>query len=264
MLKNFWFKLFLYVVFYLGLSVLTFMVFETPFLFETVLAEELSSDNGDKKEESIVAASQQKSSSEMLWSYRWYLIGASLIIISTVAFVIYISSGSTPPPVVQPPEAAVPLLMPHVPGQTITGLIVLKPEVCIDPLFSKAMPDVISVDSNFFHADRCSVVDPNFIKGFRAGEEFYQTYLMPDGPYNELSRDFWIHEAQSLYGKVAFPSPSYTFLYTQVAVIPADAINYTVYHKVDLVQIIQDPGHKAIPRILTSYLFKDNEYNWAQ
>ena len=53
-------------MFYLGLSVLTFMVFETPFLFETVLAEELSSDNGDKKEEAIVAESQQKSSSEML------------------------------------------------------------------------------------------------------------------------------------------------------------------------------------------------------
>ena len=264
MLKNFWFKLLFYVVFYLSLSCLTFMFFETPFLFETVLAEELSSDNGDKKEKSVVAESQQKSSSEMLWSYRWYLIGASLVIISTVAFVIYISSGATPPPIVQPPAPVAPLLMPHVPGQTIKNLIALNPAVCIDPLFSKAMPDVLSVDSNFFHADRSSVVDPNFIKGFRVGEDFYQTYLMPDVPYSELSRDFWIHEAQSLYGQVAFPAPSYTFLYTQVAVIPADAINYTVYHKVDLVQIIQDPGHQAIPRILTSYLFKDNEYNWYQ
>jgi hypothetical protein len=49
-------------VFYLGLSWLTFMFFETPSLFETVLAEELSSDNGDKKEESVVAENQQKSS----------------------------------------------------------------------------------------------------------------------------------------------------------------------------------------------------------
>ena len=181
-----------------------------------------------------------------------------------MAFVIYISAGSTPPPVVEPPVPVAPLLMPHVTDQTITSLIALKPSVCIDPLFSDAMPKVFSVDSNFFHSDRASVVDPNFIKGFRSGEDFYQTYLMPDAPYSDLSRDFWIQEAQSLYGKVAFPSPSYTFLYTQVAVIPADAINYTVYHKVDLVQLVQDPGHQAIPRILTSYLFKDNEYNWAQ
>jgi hypothetical protein len=87
---------------------------------------------------------------------------------------------------------------------------------------------------------------------------------MPDNPYAELSQNFWIQHAQQELGKVTFQSPDVTFLYTQVAVIPVDSINYTVYHKVDIVKIIQDPGHRAIPRILTSFLFKDNEYNWAQ
>lgn len=238
------------------------MFFETPSLFETVLAEELSSDNGDKKEESVVAENQQKSSksySEILWEYRWYLIGASLVIISSVALVIYISSGSLPP---EGPSPVAPLLMPHVPGQTITALRALNPEVCIDPLVSDAMPKMLSVDSNFFHTK--PVADPYFIKGFRVGDTFYQVYLMPDNPYAELSQNFWIQHAQQELGKVTFQSPDVTFLYTQVAVIPVDSINYTVYHKVDIVKIIQDPGHRAIPRILTSFLFKDNEYNWAQ
>jgi hypothetical protein len=45
------------------------MFFETPFLFETVLAEELSSDNGDKKEEVVVkenSSNDPKSYSETL------------------------------------------------------------------------------------------------------------------------------------------------------------------------------------------------------
>jgi hypothetical protein len=89
-------------------------------------------------------------------------------------------------------------------------------------------------------------------------------YLMPDNPYAELSQNFWIQSAQNQFGKVAFTSLDTTFLYTQVAVIPLDAVNYTVYHKVDIVKIIQDPGHQAIPRILVSYLFKDNESGWFQ
>jgi hypothetical protein len=93
------------------------------------------------------------------------------------------SSGSSTP---TPP----PLLMPHVPEQTITALMILKPEVCIDPVFSKNMPDVLSVDSNFFHSNPASVIDPNFIKGFRVGENIYQVYLMPDNPYAELSQNF--------------------------------------------------------------------------
>lgn len=258
MFQNFWVKFLVYVVFYLVSSLLMFYFFEIPFLFETVLAEELAADTADKKVESPVAESQQKTSKsygDILWEYRWYLLGASLVIISSVVLVVYLSSGSTPPP----------LLMPHVPGQTITDLIAIKPNVCIDPLFSKAMPEVFSVDSNFFNADRTAVVDPNFIRGFRVGEDFYQVWLMPaNTPYAEISQNFWIAEAQTQLGKVTFPSPDVTFLYTQVAVIPLDAVNYTVYHKVDIVQIIQDPGHQAIPRILTSYLFKDNEYGWVQ
>ena len=65
MLK-FLFKLFFYFFIYLGISLLTVYFFETPFLFETVIAEELTSDNTNKKEESIVAENQQKSYSETL------------------------------------------------------------------------------------------------------------------------------------------------------------------------------------------------------
>ncbi len=265
MTKNLFVKILMAFVIYLGLSWLTFMLFETPFLFETALAEELTSngENTDKKEESVVVSkNHQNTYGEMLWTYRWYFVGASLIVLSSMAFILYTFSGTTPPPPAIPPVA--PLLMPHVPGQTIDALIAINPNVCIDPLFSKAMPDILSVDSNFFHTNPGTVVDPNFIKGFRVGDALYQTYLMPDTPYAELSKDFWIQQAQKEFGKAAFSTPDTTFLYTQVAVIPVDAVNYTVYHKIDIVKIIQDPGQQAIPRILTSYLFKDNEPGWFQ
>ena len=111
------------------------------------------------------------------------MLGSSLVIIASVAFIIYIMSAGSPPP-------ADPLMMPHVPSQTITELILLKPEVCIDPMFSKAMPDVLSVDSNFFHANPNAVVDPNFIRAVRVGDEFYQVYLMPDTIYQDLSKNY--------------------------------------------------------------------------
>lgn len=238
-------------------------IFDTPFLFETALAEEVTSEEAnDKKADS--ANKTTKSYSDLLWEYRWYVLGTSLFILSSLALTFYIFSGPVVevPPTVAPPTA--PVLMPHIPGQTITDLIAVKPTVCIDTTFSKAMPNVLSVDSHFFHLDPTSVVDPNFIKGFRVGTDLYQVYLMPESVYDDLSKDFWIQAAQNQFGKVVFQSPDVTFLYTKVAVIPVDAVNYTVYHKVDLVKIIQDPGHPSIPRILTSYLFKDNESGWFQ
>lgn len=270
MIKNIWIKFLCYFVFYLVLSLLTFYFFETPFFFETAFAEDVASDTV-KKDESFVADDPKKSPksySELFWDYRWYLLGTAIVLASSAVVIFYVFSGSpdvpniTPPPLLPPPTP--PLLMPHVYSQTITELIRIKPEVCIDRLFSNAMPEVLSVDSNFFHAERASVQDPNFIKGFRVANDFYQIYFMPDRPYAELSQQFWILEAQTQLGKVTFPTQDVTFLYTQVAVIPLDALNYTVYHKVDIVKIIQDPGHPAIPRILTSYLFKDNESGWFQ
>jgi hypothetical protein len=81
--------------------------------------------------------------------------------------------------------------MPHIPGQTITDLRLVRPDVHIDPNISAQMPEVISVDANFKHHLGVQVIDPNFIKGFRVGDQIYQVYLMPqDTPYPELSQNF--------------------------------------------------------------------------
>jgi len=48
MLKNFRIKLLIHVVFYLVVSCLTVYFFETPLLFETALAEEITSDTSAK------------------------------------------------------------------------------------------------------------------------------------------------------------------------------------------------------------------------
>jgi hypothetical protein len=85
-----------------------------------------------------------------------------------------------------------------------------------------------------------------------------------DTPYPELSQNFWINEAQKTLGKINFSHPTQTFLYTQVAVIPVDTITYTVYHKVDIVQVIADPGNTSVPVIKASLLFRDNEFGWVQ
>ena len=264
MLKNFRIKLLVHVVFYLVVSCLTVYFLETPLLFETALAEEITADTSEKKEDPIIAENQQKtpkSYSDILWGYRWYFLGLTGIII--IGLVVYFSNSAS---TVAAPEGFIPQgLMPHIPGQTITDLRLVRPDVHIDPGISALMPEVISVDANFKHQGGVLVADPNFMKGFRVGDNLYQVYLMPqDTPFPEVSQNFWINEAQRMFGRVNFAHPTETFLYTQVAVIPVDTITYTVYNKVDIVQVIADPGNTSVPVIKASFLFRDNEFGWVK
>lgn len=247
------FKLFIYVI----LTVTFFYFFEAPFLLETAFAEELTSSETQKNNEITPDKKPEtKTYSNILWEYRWYLLGSVAFLILGV--IIYSAIYSDVPVV----GAGA---MPHVPGQTITDLLKVRPDLHIDPDVSKLMPERIHVEHVFKHSLNANVIDYNFIKGFRSGDQIYQVYLMPsDTPYPEVSQAFWIQEAQNQLGKVTFNDPSQTFVYTQVAVVPLDTATYTVYHKVDIVQVIQDPGYTSVPVVKTSYLFKDHEYAWFQ
>ena len=88
-------------------------------------------------------------------------------------------------PIPVPPGAGV---MPHVPGQTIKDLLLVRPDVHMDPKVSALMPDMLTPTSNIRHT--LAVVDPNFIRGFRVGDPVFQVYLMPDNPYAGLSQAF--------------------------------------------------------------------------
>lgn len=226
-------------IFLLALSIIF------AYLFETALAEEApSSDEVSYKK--IEPAKNNKTYSDILWEYRWYMWGAAFVIFPSLLLVAYLYSTGKFQLLLRP-LSPINVVMPYITKQTINNLL-LRPDVHSDPQISSKMPAVLSPDSNFRHR----------------GALLYHAYLMPlDTPYPEVSQDSWSQEAQNHLGKIGFKTQTETFMYTQVAVIPIDTATYTVYHKIDTVSVMADPGNKSIPVIKASLLFRDNAFAWA-
>lgn len=175
-------------------------------------------------------------------------------------------SVDTPPPILEKQILTIEapsVDIPNIKSQMIEDLVYTDNRFTTSKEACQNFPDKIVPAKFYYHPPQHEVDDPKFIWGFidEKSNSYFVFKIREVTAYDSITSESWINHTMTDY-KIKFSQLPYdtTFLYTKVAVLPADNIHYNIYHKIDIVKLVPDPQGPH-PALVTrvSVLYKDNE-----